>query len=511
MQENIRNLVDLRYSVKLKLMISLLFCLFVTSMNQSIVSIAGPSIVSNLGGFNYYSWVFASFSLTSAIIVPVIGKSNDKYGAKKVILPSLLIFSIATFGCGLSTNILMLIFFRAIQGIGFTGVMATIWIVIASLWKPIERGKWLGITSVGFTISGVIGPIIGAVINDYIGWRWIFFTNVPLCVIAALSIIFLFPKQNIIDKSKFDLIGITLFGLFASTILLGVSIGAQQNSYLSTNILLLFSISLITLISFIVIEKKVKDPLIPLYLFKSRIFTGGILGSLFIVMSLITVSGYSASKASLALIALAIGSAFGANFFGYFISKPKLTLPIAISGFTSIGIAMFACGYTNLNIEYNLVIIMAVLVGFGSTGTFTAFTVPIQNNLPENKLSIVTSSLQFSRVFGISMGSALLGAILLMNMTSFNFEFPRSVIYNPDNISSLEKINEIKYEYLKEKINLDIFNHDLELSKANLENGLSKVYYAAGLCSLIGIIISIFTFKGINRHPPLEEDSKPNE
>ena len=153
---------------------------------------------------------------------------------------------------------------------------------------------------------------------------------------------------------------------------------------------------------------------------------------------------------------------------------------------------------------------MAVLVGFGSTGTFTAFTVPIQNNLPENKLAIVTSSLQFSRVFGISMGSALLGAILLMNMTSFNFEFPRSEIYNPDNISSLERINEIKDEYLKEKINLDIFNHDLEISKANLENGLSKVYYAASFCSLIGIIISIFTFKGINRHPPLEEDSKPN-
>jgi len=169
MQEDIKNLVDLRYSVKLKLMVSLLFCLFVTSINQSIVSIAGPSIVSSLGGFNYYSWVFASFSLTSAIVVPVIGKLNDKYGAKKIIIPSLLIFSLSTFACGLSTNILMLIFFRAIQGIGFAGVMATIWIVIASLWKPIERGKWLGITSAGFTTSGVIGPIIGAVINDYIG------------------------------------------------------------------------------------------------------------------------------------------------------------------------------------------------------------------------------------------------------------------------------------------------------------------------------------------------------
>ena len=171
---------------------------------------------------------------------------------------------------------------------------------------------------------------------------------------------------------------------------------------------------------------------------------------------------------------------------------------------------MFAFGYTNLNIQFNLIILISVFIGFGSTGAFTAFTVPIQNNLPENKIGMVTSGLQFSRMFGISMGSSLLGAILLMNINNYNFSYPRSEIYNPDNISSVEKIDEIKYEYIRENIDLKIFNGDIKKSKLNLQNGLNKVYYTASFCSIFGIIISIITLTGINRHPPLEEDSKQN-
>ena len=514
-------LVDLKHPIKSKLMLTLLLSLFVTSISQTFISISGPSIVANLGGFKYYSWVFAAFSLTSAIVVPIVGKLNDRHGPKKIIVPSLLLFSLATFICGLSTNIFMLIFARAIQGIGFAGVMGTIWIVIALLWRPSERGKWLGITSAGFTTAGVIGPIIGGIINDFIGWRWIFFTNIPLCLIATIIIMVQFPPQDQLDKSKFDLKGTTVFGLFASTFLFAISIGGHQNSYYSIYVLVLLLISIFALILFVAIEKKAKDPLVSLDLFKSRIFSGGILGSLFIVMpwtvtsvflplSLIGVLGYSSSKASLVLIALAIGSAIGANIFGNLISRTKLILPIALTGFASLGIGMFTFGYTNLNIQFNLIILISVFIGFGSTGAFTAFTVPIQNNLPENKIGMVTSGLQFSRMFGISMGSSLLGAILLMNINNYNFSYPRSEIYNPDNISSVEKIDEIKYEYIRENIDLQIFNSDIKKSKLNLQNGLNKVYYTASFCSIFGIIISIITLTGINRHPLLEEDSKQN-
>ena len=237
-------LVDLKHPIKSKLMLTLLLSLFVTSISQTVISISGPSIVANLGGFKYYSWVFAAFSLTSAIVVPIVGKLNDRHGPKKIIVPSLLLFSLATFICGLSTNIFMLIFARAIQGIGFAGVMGTIWIVIALLWRPSERGKWLGITSAGFTTAGVIGPIIGGIINDFIGWRWIFFTNIPLCLIATIIIMVQFPPQDKLDKSKFDLKGTTVFGLFASTFLFAISVGGHQNSYYSIYVLVLLLISI---------------------------------------------------------------------------------------------------------------------------------------------------------------------------------------------------------------------------------------------------------------------------
>ncbi|KAA1289449.1 MAG: MFS transporter, partial [SAR202 cluster bacterium] len=332
-------------------MITLLVCLFVTSINQSVVSIAGPSIVAALGGFEYYAWIFSAFSLTSAICVPIVGKLNDIYGAKKVILYSLIIFTFSTLLCGLSNSMFFFIFSRAIQGIGFAGVMGTIWILIASLWAPKERGKWLGITSAGFTTSGVIGPIFGGLVNDLFNWRWIFYLNIPISIFAIIFLIKIFPKQELLEKKKFDYFGALVFSIFASTFLFAISSLNNSSSTLSISFFLLIAISLISLGSFLYYEKNNPEGLVDLSLFKYKFFTGGMLGSLFIVISwtvwsvflpltLIGVNGYSASKASLALIALSVGSAVGANFFGNLIGRPKMYLPVSIIGFSVVGISM---------------------------------------------------------------------------------------------------------------------------------------------------------------------------
>tara|TARA_B110000438_G_scaffold160333_1_gene153558 strand:+ start:3078 stop:4586 length:1509 start_codon:yes stop_codon:yes gene_type:complete len=502
-------------------MATLLFCLFVTSINQSVVSIAGPSIVANLGGFEYYAWIFTAFSLTSAIVVPIIGKLNDLFGPKKVMVPSLVIFAFSTLICGLSNNMIFFIFSRAIQGIGFAGVLGIVWIMVASLWEPRQRGKWLGITSAGFTTAGVLGPIIGGVINDLISWRWIFFVNIPFCVIAIITIIKLFPSSESLKSNKFDFKGAIIFAIFGSTFLLAISLIGQNNTYFSMNIIILFIVAIVSLIIFIYIEKNNEEGIVDLKLFKLKYFTGGMIGSLFIViswtvwtvflpLSLIGVYGFSSSKASIALISLSIGSAIGANIFGNLIGKIKLQLPIAILGFTIVGISMIISGYTNLDINFNLLLVLALIVGFGSTGAFSAYTVPIQNNLPEEKLGIITTSLQFSRVFGISLGSSLLGVILLTNMTTYNYESPRQDLYNPDNITSKEKILDIKKEYL-EQSSLKLFEEDLEISRSNLKKGLRKVYFAASIPAFLGIIVSIIIFYKPNRRLYVEEDLELNE
>ena len=503
-------------------MITLLVCLFVTSINQSVVSIAGPSIVAALGGFEYYAWIFSAFSLTSAICVPIVGKLNDIYGAKKVILYSLIIFTFSTLLCGLSNSMFFFIFSRAIQGIGFAGVMGTIWILIASLWAPKERGKWLGITSAGFTTSGVIGPIFGGLVNDLFNWRWIFYLNIPISIFAIIFLIKIFPKQELLEKKKFDYFGALVFSIFASTFLFAISSLNNSSSTLSISFFLLIAISLISLGSFLYYEKNNPEGLVDLSLFKYKFFTGGMLGSLFIVISwtvwsvflpltLIGVNGYSASKASLALIALSVGSAVGANFFGNLIGRPKMYLPVSIIGFSVVGISMVISGYTNLEINFNLMLLLALFVGFGSTGAFSAYTVPIQNNLPEERLAIITTSLQFSRVFGISLGSSLLGVILLLNMNSYSYESPRNEIYNPDNIASVEKIQEIKNSYVDSNLSDSQFDEDLRISRNNLKNGLRIVYYSASVTAVFGILISIYVFRKFSPHQSEEEDSKQNE
>ena len=171
---------------------------------------------------------------------------------------------------------------------------------------------------------------------------------------------------------------------------------------------------------------------------------------------------------------------------------------------------MLYSGYTNLDINFYILLILALVVGFGSTGAFSAYTVPIQNNLPEENLSIVTTSLQFSRVFGISLGSSLLGVILLTNMTTYNYDQPRKDLYSPDNITSKEKILDIKKEYL-EHSSLKLFEEDLQISRSNLKKGLRRVYFSASIPAFLGIITSIVVFYKPNLRRSLEEDLKQNE
>jgi len=256
---------------------------------------------------------------------------------------------------------------------------------------------------------------------------------------------------------------------------------------------------------FIYIENKEKEnALIDLSLFKYKFFIGGSLGSVFLVsafvtwsvflpLSLVTVYGYSLSQASIPLMTYAIGIALGSSFFGFFISHEKLQLPISLIGFTLTAIAFLISGYTYLDISFNLLLIIAFVVGFGFSGTIAAYIVPIQNKLPENKIGVVTTWLQFSRIFGNAFGTAILGVILLLNMTTYNFEPPREYIYNPDNISSIDKIEEIKEKYMASD-KIELFNKDLQSSRENLNNGLRYVYFSASIAAVFGIIISILMF-----------------
>ena len=514
-------LSSLEKKLKVKIMLTLFVCMFATTIYQSIVSIAGPSIIADLGGFEYYAWLFSGFSLTSAVCAPFVGKLTKIYGPKKIMIPGLLIFLFSTIFCGLSNSMFMLIFFRSIQGIGLAAVLGVVWIMIALLWSPIERGKWLGATAAGFTLAGLIGPFLGAYISQIFGWRFAFFAIIPAIIFSIFLISKVLPSLEKNISTKFDYLGALFFTLFASSFLFALSIIGIENTNLYLYISALFLISIISFVIFLRIEIRAKeDGFIDITLFKLKYFSGGMIGnliipmqfvvySIFVPLSLIGVYGFSPAKASIILIINAITVAIGANVFGYLISNVKLQIWVALFGFSVNGFCTFLFGFTDLNINFYSLIILVSIQGFAIPGAFQVFMVCIQNNLPQEKIEVVTSSLQFARVFGISLSGSILGGILILSMTDYNFDVPRSEIYDPDNITSIEKIDEIKQKYISSN-KLEFFEKDLILSRENLMNGLKIVYYSAAITSILGVICTIYIFHDASRRQLSEEGSGHN-
>tara|TARA_B100000579_G_scaffold417908_1_gene414935 strand:- start:8927 stop:10480 length:1554 start_codon:yes stop_codon:yes gene_type:complete len=515
-------LSSLEKKLKIRIMLTLFVCMFATTIYQSIVSIAGPSIIADLGGFEYYAWLFSGFSLTSAVCAPFVGKLTKIYGPKKIMIPALIIFLFSTILCGLSNSMFLLIFFRSIQGLGLAGVLGVVWIMIALLWSPIERGKWLGATAAGFTLAGLIGPFLGAYITQIFGWRFAFFAIIPVIIFSIILISKVLPNIERNISTKFDYLGAIFFTIFASSFLFALSIISLEITNIYLYISILFLISFISFGIFLNIEIKAKEEgFIDITLFKHKYFSGGMIGnliipmqfvvySIFVPLSLIGVYGFSPAKTSIILIINAITVAIGANVFGYLISKVNLQIWIALFGFSVNGFCTFLFGFTDLNINFISLLVLVSIQGFAIPGAFQVFMVCIQNNLPQEKIEIVTSSLQFARVFGISLSGSILGGILIISMTDYNFEKPRSEIYDPDNITSTEKIEEIKQKYIVSK-QLDFFEEDLNLSRQNLMKGLKIVYYSAAITSILGIICSVYIFYDASRRQLLEEDSIRSE
>jgi MFS family permease len=175
-----RSLVEIPYRQKLFLITALSVTLIVSSASQTVVATAAQNIVADIGGFELFTWMFAGFSLASAVAVPIVGKLADMYGTRPIILASLAIFVISSTAGGFVTSMEQMIISRAFQGLGFAGVLGSVWITTATMWAPSDRAKWLGALSGAFTLAGVLGPILGGVVSDEIGWRWLFWYNLPL-------------------------------------------------------------------------------------------------------------------------------------------------------------------------------------------------------------------------------------------------------------------------------------------------------------------------------------------
>ena len=415
---------------KITVMIGVMLAMFLSALDQTIVATAMPRIVQELHGLEHLSWVFTAYMLASTVVVPIYGKLSDLYGRKYFVLGAIVIFLIGSVLSGMAQDMTQLIIFRAIQGIGGGAIMANAFATIGDLFVPAERGKWQGLFGAVFGLSSVIGPSLGGWLTDSLSWRWNFFINIPIGILALLVIGFLMPRIVPAKKDKsIDYAGALFLTSGLVSLLLGFVWGGTQYAWNSLQIISLLTTAFLSFIMFIATEKRVKEPILPLSLFKNPIFsvsmiitflTGiGMFGSIiYVPLFAQLVLGLSATNSGAILTPLMLGIVAASIVTGQLVSRTGKYKWFAVGGLGITTVALFFLAQMNATTTQTDLILRMIATGIGLGVSFPIFTVVVQNAIEHSMLGVATASIQMFRSIGATVGTAILGTVLNSALTN---------------------------------------------------------------------------------------------
>jgi EmrB/QacA subfamily drug resistance transporter len=416
----------------------LMLSLFLASMESTVVSTGMPTIVSQLGGLESYSWVFTAFMLASTTTVPLYGKLSDLFGRRPVFVAAMAIFLIGSALCGLAATMPQLIAFRTIQGIGAGGLLPLVFIIIGDLFSLEQRARLQGLFSGVWGISSITGPLLGGFIVDQASWQWIFWINIIPGLAATAIVWFAWidrARAHDAPKRSIDYAGALLLTAGAVALLMSLTdLGASWALPTLAGALALFG-------ALVWVEHRASDPVLPIGLFRDRMFLvacgHGILagcavfgGATFVPLYVQGVLGTSATEAGAALMPMLLAWVFSS------ILGTRLLLrlgyhTIALAGMVALVIGAFPLMF--LDTQTNRLLLMASLglMGFGMGFSIPAFLIAVQSTVERSKLGTATSTLQFSRsiggAFGIGIMGAILSAIVVTNLVAAGLDASTSL------------------------------------------------------------------------------------
>ena len=478
---------------KLLVMVGVMLAMFLSSLDQMIVATSIPKIVKELNGLEHLSWVITAYLLTSTIIVPIYGKLSDIYGRKGFIISAIVIFLIGSVFSGLSQNMLELIISRAIQGIGGGAIFANAFAIVGDLFPPVERGKWQGLTGGVFALSSVIGPTLGGFLTDNFSWRWNFFINIPIGILALIAIFFLMPKISAHVKGRsIDYWGAAFLSLTLVALLLGFV--STQNGVSLLYQISLFLTSFVSLIIFLFIEKRVSEPILPLDLFKNQIFSVAsvlvfliafaMYGTiLFVPIFAQLVLGVSATSSGAILTPMMLSIVAGSIISGQTMSRLGKYKPQTIIGISIFIVGLFLLSKMTVKTTEGELILRMVLAGLGLGFANPVFTLSVQNAFEYSKLGVVTASSQLFRSIGAVTGVTVLGNLMNSQLQD-KLAIPFSKIQEIENIgfSSPSQISKSAEILLKVR---DAFS-----------SSITQLFLIEAFALILALIISLF-FKEI--------------
>lgn len=498
------------------------------ALDQTIVGTAMPRIVADLAGFSLYTWATSIYMITSAISIPIVGKLSDTYGRRLFYIIGISIFVLASLGCGLSQNMIQLIIFRGIQGIGGGTIMTNAFTVIADLFPPDKRGKYQGLLTATFSFASVIGPTTGGYLTDNISWHWVFFINIPLGALVIFVFLKFFPgfkRDNV--KHTIDYAGLITLILTVGSAMLALSWGGVNYGWGSPQVIGMFAFAAVMFVLFLFLESRAKEPIVPLSLFKLRIVSitnlasflmgMGMFGSIiFVPLYLQGVLGYSATASGNMQIPQSIAVMISSIIAGQLVSRR--VGKYRVMGVVSMGlifIGVFLLSRLTTSSHYWYVIADICIIGLGMGGTLPIFVLAIQNTVPYEMLGTATSTSNFVRSFGGSVGLAMLGAIMNNRFFPVFMNSIPSNILNAvpsDQLAELARnpnalVNTAAQVQLQQILNqpgLDAgaYNQVMAILRESLNTAITQAFFIASIIILIGVVAAFFIKDQPNAMPP---------
>ncbi len=406
-----------------RIFIGLLLGMLVASISQTIVGPAMPRIVAELGGMDYYSWVATAAMLVSAISVPIVGKLSDLYGRRPFYLGGLAIFIAGSILAGSAQNFWWLVGARAIQGLGMGIIMPLSQTIVGDIIPPRQRGKYQGWMGVVFGVTSVAGPLAGGVITDSLGWRWLFFVAVPVGLVALFVIARFLDLPHEPRKAVIDTWGIVTMSLGVTAVLLAVSWGGTSYPWSSPVIIGLFVAGTLLLTAFVFVELRVPEPVVPLRLFRTSIFTFANLGAFGMSMvmfgSIIYVPIYAqgvlavnASTSGLITLPLMLGLVLVGLLAGITITRTGRYKELMLVGAVLLGVGVLLLARLSATSSAWEVVGGVGLIGVGLGALSQQYTLVVQNAVARKDLGVATAALQFFRNVGATVGTAIFGTVL---------------------------------------------------------------------------------------------------
>ena len=401
---------------------ALMLVILLASLDQTIVATALPTIVGDLGGLQHLSWVVTAYLLASTITGPLYGKFGDLYGRKQTLQVAIVIFLVGSMLCGIAQNMPELISFRAVQGLGAGGLITTTIAVVGDIIPPRDRGRYQGIFGAVFGVSTVIGPLLGGFFVDHLSWRWIFYVNLPVAAVAMVVIGAVFHTRTERVEHRIDYVGATLLAGGLSAVVLFTSLGGTTFAWSSPEIAALIVLGVVLLALFVFAERRATEPILPLELFRNRIFSvcagiGFIIGlALFgsvtyLPIFLQIVKGRSPTSSGLQLTPMMGGLLVTSIISGRLISRFGRYKPFPVAGTAVMTVGMVLLAQLGIHSSGLYTSLSMLVLGLGLGAVMQVLVLAVQNAVDYRHMGVATSGSLLFRQIGGSIGIAIFGAI----------------------------------------------------------------------------------------------------